>query len=749
MFYRRFLAVCFSMFTIIILVIVCAVMRCAYDISDFNPSDAESGNKITFSDGITLEVPSGDLKSVSDVTVEILNSSGFLDSIVSQSGLKKKRLMAAFIMQPVGFSFDERVIVTIPSRPHTARGLPFLFVLDTTVRRCSPAYTELISDPDSGVVRVTLSSCSTYAVAEITGVLQDSSLAKTCDTSDCRNKRVTVKEVARDYNSQTGINAPTCVISRIDGSADYHDCKGLPTETWSFHEVSDICKPELTITAQDEFDCGSAPFEVAFKITLGGEPLQNQFMTLTTNDPSDATITPGTGETLTDGTLKGTLSPGQKDVTVYAVAFVEYLIKYIAVNGEVQQSESKQETLRESKTIKLNPRVSVSAAELSIGEDDNTEITATVECGDNKYEGTVSFSVAPAYGTVSPASAPLSNNKATTTFTGTEEGTATITATFTNSGGGSGVSRDTEIHVGCGADSVLVAYAKEIYDEFVQKYHFGTTWSVEIESYHLYDSSCGGNWRTSLHQFWEESCTGRAELNTTTNYILTVPQAPDSFTCEDIKMYENDIQDIELAKQWIAFDFYWKVDSVLTPFFEEPLFGIGTHWTAEDGPWYTQKSVVDLCGVHENPCDIKKVQFSGCPKTDGSHTTTAELFFSREGEDLALIDVYLDIEVLDYTATPEELPIQTAEYTDLSNDVDFDITSYQTDENGMVVGCTSTPKCIGGPHEDEEACGIEFYPDGISFVDDTLRFIEGTYEYSNDDGTYMKKVTLTCTGGCQ
>ncbi len=186
-------------------------------------SISPQGGTYDFPGGITLDVPAGAVGAPCQVTVELLEVP-VIDTIVSQTGITDKRLLAAFEMRPIGLSFLEPLEVTVPSLPHSTYGLPYLFTVDTTTRACLPSVTSLVSDPDNGVVTATVAGCSTYAVVDILGVLDSTALTKTLQAAGCRDRRASTQESSRQSMSQQGTDQ-TCVVSKVDGSITYHDCR--------------------------------------------------------------------------------------------------------------------------------------------------------------------------------------------------------------------------------------------------------------------------------------------------------------------------------------------------------------------------------------------------------------------------------------------------------------------------------------------------------------------------------------------
>lgn len=734
-------------FATVLLAAIALFLYCQQEDAPNEPSDSDPGLTITpeggtleLPNGIILDVPPGAVTASTAIDVQLLTDP-LLDTIVEQSGIADKALLAAFQMRPADLTFHEPVSVTVPARDRQPGSLPYLFTIDSVTEACLPSVTDLTTDPDNGVVTVGVWGCSTFVVVEILDML-DTSSAKALASAGCRAGAVGTQEGSRQVMTQDGTNQ-TCVVSKVDGSITYHNCSGSPTETWTFYEVGEACKPVLKITgAPSEAECQGSPFDITVNLTLATDPIPQTSVSLYREHPSDATISPNTGFTDAQGDFVSSVTPGSKDVIVGASADVTYVISYVAVSttgGSEANTKTRLTTVRTKERVKVKPRMTLTAGEPVVDVDGSTNVTATLQCGSEDYSGTVEFSVAPAYGTVSSSSVAVSSNSASTRFTGTEEGTATVTATFSPSGDGASVTETVDIEVGCTVDTAFVNYADRVYDQIRSAYLFGSDVTVEVATSVIQDSSCSSNLVVSGASYEENSCSGYKTLTSTTTYQFSMPPMFPKLSCEDLEMIVFEEIGEEDNKLMIEFELYWKADSIIQEFTSNSIQGSGDHTTSESGAYNTHNWVVDMCGVHPNPCQPTKETSSGCQDVQGTHTVTAELGLYRND---AGTGVDLDLYILSDQAVPADQPTQTRVWTDERENVEYEYTSYETDPDGAIIGCTSVPSCVEPLQEFESTCGIAFSATSIPYENRVL-FAPGSYPYSNVDGDLSWTVTIT------
>jgi len=726
-----------SAITIGVALVLTGLLVCDQDSGLSQPTDdrtpdgtmqsvTSSGGTFDFPGGISLDVPAGALAATTQVGVVPVTSPR-ADSLVTQSGITDKRVLAVFDMRPANLAFLQPVTVTVPALPYSPGGLPYLFTLDTIAEACLPSITNLTADSSLGTVTVSVSGCSTFAVVEILGVLDSTALGKALD---CRSGSISVAESARSSTSQQGTNQ-TCQVNKVDGAITYHSCAGAPTETWSFHEVSQACRPQLQITGPTEVSCGGSPFDVTVTLALASDPIPQSWLCLYTEYPSDATIAPQSGQTSSSGTLTATVTPGNKDVLVGVSADVTYVISYIAVSaGGAQESHTKTRlsTVRTAKTIMVNPRISAEASRATIGVDDRTEITVRVSCGEEQYSGTVRFRVAPACASLSAESDALSGNTARTTLYGDSEGTATVTATFEPSNGGSPVSATVDVVIGCMADSTLVAYSKALCDSINTAFRLGSRWRVQIEEDGSADSTCTHS--CAVTDKCEDECSGVLEWHATALFEFTMPPPLQTLPCDVIELWSPAGTPLSQSKEMIRTEYRNRIDSLFSTvaWLDDGLTATETIGRQESGAYETNNWVATDCGDVTNPCSNTIHQFSGCSDTYSRQATRVVWLDWELGDPLpARFDASGGGEDPNY-----ERPLtQTAQGN-----------SFRWIPDGCHPVCDTATRI-------ERSCFSAY----VSPHADTVPLTAGTYPYDHTLGDPNKEsvtgsVTVTCISGC-
>jgi hypothetical protein len=299
------------------------------------------GGTFQFASGISLEVPAGAVATSQSIAIHLLDSA-YADSMVSMTGIARKKLVAAFAAEPSGLEFDTAVTVTIPVGRRSFLGIPIHYVLDTANRSCSVVATDLTYDAAAGAVSIKLKSFSPHAVAEVEGALS----RQVCDQTDtCRCGSIHVEETSQENVSENG----SCQVVQVDGYVEYLSCPGQPRETWTFYESSSGCVPQVTVSAPATVNKGGAA-AVNVSVSFGGQPVEARSVSLSSTP--NGSIAPTSGAT-TGGSLGATFTAGDAEgvATVTATAVVDYWNKVIVANGQVIDSVTR--TARVTRTANI------------------------------------------------------------------------------------------------------------------------------------------------------------------------------------------------------------------------------------------------------------------------------------------------------------------------------------------------------------------------------------------------------------
>jgi hypothetical protein len=306
------------------------------------------GGTLSFPGGIEISIPAGALTTAIDVTMSPLDAVA-AESVLSQSGLVTRHLLAAFRAAPDGQSFAIPVHVRLPIAAPSFFGLPAHYVLDPDTGTYNIAWTEITLDPNALMAEIALKSFSSHVVAEVKDAIKNGCPGE----APCRCGRVFAQEQSEDKM----FSKQDCQVSRIQGSAQYLDCPGQPTETWLFTEISDGCVPRLDVVPESSDIQPGEQTPVEIKVLdVENRPIANQLVTLAAWGPGS--IAPTSSRTQADGTIAATFGSTAQEGTarVEATTTVEYVTSLIAVNGEVVESPTHTIQLATSANIEVTTK---------------------------------------------------------------------------------------------------------------------------------------------------------------------------------------------------------------------------------------------------------------------------------------------------------------------------------------------------------------------------------------------------------
>lgn len=330
------------------------------------------GGTLTYGNGMSLVVPAGALSAQETLVIEKLDSAS-ADSMVCGTGLAQKRLLAAFSASPSGLHFLKPVTVVVPVGPLSPAGVPVHYRIDFARRAASVEPTDLVLDPDAGELRLSLTSFSGHAVAEVEGALQDN----VCREADaCRCGAIHVQETTDETVSQNG----DCQVVQVSGFVEFLDCPGSPRESWTFYEASPECMPVMEITAPASLNQGDAS-PVSLSVSFGGQAIEARTASFSVTGPG--AVSPATGAT-SNGRFETVFTAGDRAGTAVlrAEAVVEYVHRVIILStGETEESPTRTARLVKTASIAVKADslayvLSLSCERSSMDNTDSQNVTA-------------------------------------------------------------------------------------------------------------------------------------------------------------------------------------------------------------------------------------------------------------------------------------------------------------------------------------------------------------------------------------
>ncbi len=179
------------------------------------------GGTFDFSHGISLEIPPGTVSEPTTVRIVKLDESVINPMIQSQE-INGLSLMSAFTITPTDINLNKPVKVILPTQRTSNRGLPIHIEIDLENGTYELAPTDLIYDPDLGLVELTLEHFSSHGVV----MAQDQSEETECSDPDkaCRCKKIRVQSSSLDFSSGE------CQVVSETVMVEFLDCPGSPIE---------------------------------------------------------------------------------------------------------------------------------------------------------------------------------------------------------------------------------------------------------------------------------------------------------------------------------------------------------------------------------------------------------------------------------------------------------------------------------------------------------------------------------------
>jgi hypothetical protein len=321
--------------------------------SDTDPDEpgaliTPDGGEYTFADGLILNVPPG---AVDRDTVIDLH---FADSLLVKAAAYSRGIEATDILAfveglPEQITFAEPVQLTIPV-PIEKGVLPVAYGVDLNQSLYTPLETTVTVAQEQQIVTIELSHFSAVTIEKLK---EYTGLSEECITNPCQCINFTVTQSDNDIMCSEN----NCQISKIKLSVKFDECPGEPVEELFIREVSDGCKPKLTLSAVKQVVETGESTDISATLELGCEPQDGKTITFSISDPALAGISASSKSTDSNGAAVITLTAKDEEgaVTVTAQTTVTYRRYVISASAggmeEVVEGPQFTETLTKSVTI--------------------------------------------------------------------------------------------------------------------------------------------------------------------------------------------------------------------------------------------------------------------------------------------------------------------------------------------------------------------------------------------------------------
>lgn len=353
------------------------------------------GGTIEDESGLTILVPENAVSGAADIYIKELDPTDFPGAF-SESRIAPEEVLFVFrgevdTGEEEFESFDTPVTATIPV-PGLERGA-FIIIREFdpvtgNLQPSSHSYTVNYSEtPGEETIELELEHFCGLSI-EQKAELEKAKTECQDPVTACRCSNRYVVSDNRDYSIERAGDEQSCYFVHDYLEAQYLDCPGTPSESFEFIEISDVCEPNLTITAdtlviepgdtvnlEALFKIGNAPFtgkNVTFSMTGPGTLYR-------TDEVTDAGGTAANTVTATD--------TGEIVVTANGTGRYYLYEKIIKENDVIKEEEHQNpRDVDESDSITIHvihkPEMVLTAEESSIGEGESTTITATVTQND-------------------------------------------------------------------------------------------------------------------------------------------------------------------------------------------------------------------------------------------------------------------------------------------------------------------------------------------------------------------------------
>lgn len=274
------------------------------------------GGTHTFDCGITIDVPEGAVTEETEIQFRKMEPSE-IQTILEPLGRESDNILVGFEAKPDGLTFLEDVKITVQNAGLDPGDFVIVHELDVDSSRYTPAELSFVYDPEEDIIEFSLNHFSGYSAEEIEEMEKTECVN---DPENCRCKRIKITQSDKDLMCNLG----ACQKTESKLKVEYLDCG--TTETSNFFELSEGCKPEISLTAGSTTVSPEGQTTITAELTLGCEGLEGQVVDFSVSNVSLGSVSPTNRTTGSDGKAQTTFTAEETEgtVTVTVNATVSY-----------------------------------------------------------------------------------------------------------------------------------------------------------------------------------------------------------------------------------------------------------------------------------------------------------------------------------------------------------------------------------------------------------------------------------------